>query len=114
VEVKSSARHIRVSPRKVRPVLDIIRGRGVQDALTILGFLPTPSAQVVAKVVRSAAANAENNYQMLPSRLKIVKVFADEGRRLKRFRPGARGRVNPYKRRFSHITVVVEEELIGT
>ncbi|MEE8373112.1 MAG: 50S ribosomal protein L22 [Dehalococcoidia bacterium] len=114
MEVRASARQIRVSPRKVRLVLDMIRGRGVQDALTILGFVPAPSAQVVAKVVKSAAANAENNYQMLPARLKIVGAFADEGQRLKRFRPGARGRVNPYRRRFSHITVVVEEELIGT
>ena len=101
---------MRVSPRKVRLVLDTIRGKKLYDALTILSFLPTPSAQVVAKVVRSAAANAENNYQMMPSQLKIVEAFADEGRRLRRFRPSARGRVSPYRRRFSHITVIVKEE----
>jgi large subunit ribosomal protein L22 len=110
VEVRASARHMRVSPRKVRLVLDTVRGKKVDEALAILGFLPTPAARVVAKVVRSAAANAENNYQMLPSQLKIVKTYADEGRVLRRFRASARGRVSPFHRRFSHITVVVEEE----
>jgi large subunit ribosomal protein L22 len=101
---------MRVSPRKVRVVLDTIRGKRVYDALTILSFLPSPSARVVAKVVRSAIANAENNYQMMPAQLKIVQAYADEGRRLRRIRPSARGRVSPYRRRFSHITVIVEEE----
>lgn len=99
-----------MSPRKVRLVLDSVRGKPVDEALAILGFLPSPAARTVAKVVKSAAANAENNYQMSPARLKIVKTFADEGMRLRRFRAGARGRVNPFHRRFSHITVIVEEE----
>lgn len=110
MEVAASAKQIRVSPRKVRLVLDTVRGKKVEEALTILSFLPSPSARTVAKVVRSAIANAENNYQMTPSRLRIVKTFADEGQTLRRFRAGARGRVSPLRRRFSHITVIVEED----
>jgi large subunit ribosomal protein L22 len=101
---------VRISPRKVRLVLDTVRGKTVDEALAILGFLPSPAARTVAKVVKSAAANAENNYQMSPVRLRIVKTFADEGMTLRRYRAGARGRVNPFRRRFSHITVIVEEE----
>jgi large subunit ribosomal protein L22 len=101
---------VRISPRKVRLVLDTVRGKTVDEALAILGFLPSPAARTVAKVVKSAAANAENNYQMSPARLRIVKTFADEGMTLRRYRAGARGRVNPFRRRFSHITVIVEEE----
>jgi len=110
VEVVASARQVRISPRKVRLVLDTVRGKKVDEALTILSFLPTPAARTVAKVVRSAAANAENNYQMTPAQLRIVKTFANEGQILRRYRAGARGRVNPFCRRFSHITVIVEEE----
>ncbi|MBE0479731.1 MAG: 50S ribosomal protein L22, partial [Dehalococcoidia bacterium] len=79
-------------------------------ALAILSFLPTPSARTVAKVVKSAVANAENNFQMVPGRLRIVKTYADEGQTLKRFRAGARGRVSPFRRRYSHVTVIVEED----
>ena len=110
MEVVASARQVRVSPRKVRLVLDTVRGKKVDEALTILSFLPAPAARTVAKVVKSATANAENNYQMSPARLRIVKTFANEGQILRRFRAGARGRVNPFRRRFSHITVIVEEE----
>jgi len=94
----------------VRLVLDTVRGKKVDEALSILSFLPTPAAQTVAKVVKSAAANAENNFNMTPAQLRIVKISADKGQTLKRFHAGARGRVNPYRRPFSHITVVVEEE----
>jgi len=90
--------------------LDTVRGKPVDEALAILSFLPSPAARTVAKVVRSAAANAENNYQMSPDQLRIVKTFADKGMVLKRHRAGARGRVSPLLRRFSHITVIVEEK----
>ncbi|MEE8470703.1 MAG: 50S ribosomal protein L22 [Dehalococcoidia bacterium] len=109
MEATANARQIRISPRKVRLVLDTVRGKKVDEALDILSFLPTPAARVVAKVVRSAVANAENNYQMMPSQLRVTRIFAGDGRRLKRFRAGARGRVSPLLTRFSHITVVVEE-----
>ena len=110
MEAVASARQVRVSPRKVRLVLDVVRGKKVDEALSILSFLPTPTAQTVAKLVKSAAANAENNFNMTPAQLRIVRIAADKGQTLKRYHAGARGRVNPYRRCFSHITVVVEEE----
>jgi len=88
----------------------MVRGKKVDEALAILRFTPTPTAQVVAKVVKSAIANAENNFQVSPSDLKIVKIFADEARTLKRHRPRARGRGSPILKRSSHITVIVAEQ----
>jgi large subunit ribosomal protein L22 len=115
MEVSAISKDTGVSPRKVRQLVDMVRGKKVDEALTLLRFAPTPIAQVVAKVIKSAAANAENNYQMTPSDLKIVRVFADEARTLKRFRPRSRGRVSPILKRSSHITVVVaEQETNGT
>ena len=110
MEVRAVAKDTGVSPRKVRPVVDMVRGKRVDEALTILRFVPTPTARVVAKVVKSAAANAENNFQMSPSDLRIVNIFADEARTLKRFRPRARGRVSPILKRSSHVTVIVAEQ----
>ena len=109
MEVRASARDIRISPRKVRLVVDMVRGKKVDEALTLLRFTPTPTARAVTKVIKSAAANAENNFQMTPADLKIVKVTADEARTLKRFRARARGRANEILKRSSHITVVVSE-----
>ncbi|GAJ05819.1 unnamed protein product [marine sediment metagenome] len=109
MEVRAVAKDTGISPRKVRLLVDMVRGKKVDEALTILRFAPTPTARVVAKVVKSAVANAENNFQMSPSDLKIVNVFADGGRTLKRFRPRARGRSNQILKRSSHITVIVAE-----
>ncbi len=115
MEVKAIAKDTGISPRKVRPLVDMVRGKRVEEALSLLKFTPTPTARVVAKVVKSAAANAENNFQMDPADLKIVGIFADEARTMKRFRPRARGRAAPILKRSSHITVIVaEEESIGT
>ena len=109
------AKNIGVSPRKVRPVIDLVRGKKIDEALALLRFTPTPTARAVAKVVKSAAANAENNFQLTPSELRIVKIFADGARSIKRYRPGTRGRPNPILKRSSHITVIVaEEEQIGS
>ena len=116
MEVKAVAKDTGISPRKVRPLIDMVRGKKVDEALTILKFAPTPVAGVVAKVVKSAAANAENNFQMSPVDLKIVYILADEARTLKRHRPRARGRANIIRKRSSHITVIVAEqggEVIG-
>ena len=114
MEVRAVAKDTGVSPRKVRLLVDMVRGRKVEEALAILHFTPSPLARVVAKVVKSAAANAENNFQMDPADLKIVGIFADEARTTKRFRPRARGRAAPILKRSSHITVIVaEEESIG-
>jgi large subunit ribosomal protein L22 len=110
MQIRAVAKDTGISPRKVRPLVDMVRGKKVDEALTILKFTPTPIAQVVAKVVKSAAANAESNFQMSPSDLKIVNIFADEARTLKRYRPRARGRVSPILKRSSHITVIVAEQ----
>jgi large subunit ribosomal protein L22 len=111
VKVRAVAKDVRISPRKVRPLTDLVRGRKVEEALTILRFSPSPAARAVARVVKSAAASAENNFQMVPADLRIVGIFADQGHTMKRYRPKARGRVSPILKRSSHITVVVEEEV---
>jgi len=110
MEVKANAKYIRTSPRKLRPIVNVVRGKKVDDALAVLRFMPSPSARTVSKVVRSAAANAENNYEMAPDDLVITEIFVDGSRTLKRFRAGPRGRVKPILKRSSHITVVVKEE----
>ena len=109
MEVKAVSKDTGVSPRKMRLIVGMVRGKKVEEALNILRFAPTPNAIIVAKTIKSAAANAENNFQMTPSELKIVKIAADEARMLKRFRPRARGRANQILKRSSHITVVVSE-----
>jgi len=109
MKVRAVAKDVGISPRKTRLAIDMVRGKKVDEALTILSFLPTPTAKAVAKVIKSAAANAENNFQMSPAQLKITEIFADEGHTLKRFRPQSRGRVSPILKRSSHITVFVEE-----
>jgi len=114
MEVRAVSKDTGISPRKVRPLVDMVRGKKVDEALTLLQFTPTPTARVVAKVVKSAAANAaanaENNFQMEPADLRIVNIFTGDARTLKRFRPRARGRANRILKRSSHITVVVSEE----
>jgi large subunit ribosomal protein L22 len=110
MKVRAMAKDIGISPRKVKLVVDMVRGRKVDEALTILKFLPTPVARAVAKVIKSAAANAENNFQMVPAELKITEIFADKGHVMKRFRPQARGRVSPILRRSTRISVFVSEE----
>lgn len=110
MEVLAQAKNIGVSPRKVRLILDTVRGKHVAEALMLLRYLPSPWARVVAKVVKSAAANAENNYQMHPDDLKIVKVFANPAPTLKRWRARARGRAGRILKRSSHLVVIVDEE----
>ena len=107
MEVKAVVKDTGITPRKVRFLLDMVRGKSVAEALTMLKFTPSPSAQVVAKVIKSAAADAENVFQMQAEDLRVVKIFADEARTLKRFRPRSRGRVSPVLKRSSHITVIV-------
>ena len=110
MNVVAIAKDVGISPRKVKLVVDMVRGRKVEEALTMLKFAPTPAARAVAKVIKSASANAENNYQLVPSELKIVYIAANEGHTFKRYRPQARGRISPMLRRSSHITVFVSEE----
>jgi large subunit ribosomal protein L22 len=110
MEVRAIAKDTGISARKVRPLVDMVRGKSVDEALTLLRFVPSPTARVVTKVVKSAAANAESNFQMSPADLKIVGVYVDGARMMKRFRPRSRGRVSPIQKGSSHITVVVAEQ----
>ncbi|MFQ5933453.1 MAG: 50S ribosomal protein L22 [Dehalococcoidia bacterium] len=110
MEVSARAKNVGASTKKLRLVVDSVRGMRVDDALDILRFTPTPLAKVVYKTVQSAVANAENNFQMSRDALKIVRIHADDGPMLRRYRPRPRGRVAPIRRRFSHLTVVVDEE----
>src|SRR3989304_6424859 len=110
MKVRAVAKDVGISPQKVRLVINMVRGKKVNEALTILSFLPTPTAKTVAKVIKSAAANAENNFQMSPAELRITDIFADQGHTLKRFRPQSRGRISPILKRSSNITVFVTEE----
>ena len=109
MQVKARVKNTGISPRKVRLVVDMVRGKKVEEALDILKFTPTPTARVVAKVVKSAAANAENNYQLLTSDLRITHITADAAPTMKRHRARSRGRVSPILKRSSHITVIVNE-----
>jgi large subunit ribosomal protein L22 len=110
MKVEAVANGIGISPQKVRLVINMVRGKKVDEALTILSFVPTPTAKAVAKVIKSAVANAENNFQMSPAKLRIADIFADQGHTLKRFRPQSRGRISPILKRSSNITVSVTEE----
>lgn len=107
--VRAVAKDVHISPQKVRLVIDQVRGKRVNEALAILRFLPQGAAREVARVVRSAAANAEHNNDMDPEDLVIALAYADEGMKLKRFTARSRGRPGPILKRFSHITIVVEE-----
>ena len=109
MEVSATNRYATISPSKARLVLEHLPGKSIEDCLNLLKFLPTPHAKVVAKIVKSAAANAENNYSADPGRLYVKRAIANDARRLKRVRPAARGRVHGYVRRTSHITVTVDE-----
>ena len=110
MEVRAVAKYTGIPASKVRPLVNMVRGKKVDEALNLLRFTPTPKAKVVAKLVRSAAANAENNFQMDPADLRIVSIFADEAPGMRRHRPRARGRVGSIRKRSSHITVVVAEQ----
>ena len=109
MEVQATAKNVRISPRKVRLVIDVVRGKRVNQALATLQFMPQKAAREVYKVVKSAAANAENNHDLDAEALIVKRIFANEGPTLKRFRPRSRGRVSPLLKRSSHITAIVEE-----
>lgn len=106
--VSATAKGVRMSPRKVGIVAQLVRGRTVADALTILEHTPRRSALPVKKVIESAKANADHNHNYKPDSLKIVTISVTPGPRFKRYRPAAHGRALPYQRRTSHIHVVVE------
>jgi large subunit ribosomal protein L22 len=107
LEAQASAKYIRVSPRKMRRSVDLIRGRHVEDARRILRLSPLGSNRTLIKVLESAVANAEQK-QAIPENLVVARAWVDEGPTLKRFRPRAYGRATKVRKRTSHITVVVE------
>ncbi len=112
MESKAMARTIRIAPRKVRLVLDLIRGKDVQEAIAILKLTNKEASPVVEKVLMSAIANAEHNYDMDIDNLMIKEAFANEGPTLKRFRPRAQGRASKINKRTSHIHVTVVEKAV--
>ena len=105
---RAVARFVRSSPMKTRRVVDLVRGLPVDEALAILRFSPHAAAEPVAKVVASAAANAENNLDLDPDTLRVAVAMVDEGPTLKRIRPRAQGRAYRIRKRTSHITIEVE------
>ena len=107
--VKAVAKYIRMSPHKIRRVIDQIRGRSYQEALMILEFLPYQAGGPIWQVVHSAAANAKHNYGLDKKKLVIEEIFADEGPKLKRIRPRAQGRAYKILKPTCHITVIMTE-----
>ena len=107
MESIAKARHVRISPRKVRLVMDMVRGKPVEEALQTLTLVRKAASPVIAKVIRSAMANAENNHEMDTEGLFVTRAFVDEGPTLKRFMPRAMGRATAIRKRTSHITVVL-------
>ena len=103
-QAKAIARTVRIAPRKVRLVVDLIRGKKIGEAVAILRLTPKAASPVVEKVLKSAIANAEHNYEMDVENLIVSEVFVDEGPTMKRFRPRAQGRASAINKRTSHIT----------
>ncbi len=110
MEAKATAKYVRVSARKAGQICDLVRGKDVNEALAILKFIPRSSAEIIAKVVKSAKANAENNFEMDGDKLYISHIVANQGPTIKRFRPRAQGRATGIRKRTSHIEVVVKEK----
>jgi large subunit ribosomal protein L22 len=110
MEVKAVAKDTGVSARKIRLLMDLVRGKPVEEAMTILRFTPSPLARIIAKTIKSAIANADNNFHMTPSELKIAVIYADDAPITKRYQPRARGRADRILKRSCHITVVVAEQ----
>lgn len=110
MEVRAVAKSVRRSPQKVRLVADMVRGRSVNEALAILQLMPQAAARDVYKVVKSAASNAENNFELDINDLYLHRIFVDQAPTLKRYKARSHGRVAPRLRRGSHITAIVEEK----
>jgi large subunit ribosomal protein L22 len=113
MQAKAVARTIRIAPRKVRLVVDLIRGKQVGEAISILRHTQKSASPVVEKLLNSAIANAEHNYEMEANNLVVTQAFVDEGPTLKRFRPRAMGRASAINKRTSHITIVLSEKKEG-
>ncbi len=110
METSAVLRHVRISPQKARLVADQIRGKNVESALELLTYSPKKAAHIIKKVLESAIANAEHNNGADVDELKVARIFVDQGRTLRRWRPRAKGRVNHIIKRTSHITVTVADD----
>lgn len=111
MEAKAIAKYVRTSSMKIGIVLDLIRGKNVNEAFAILQYTPKNAADVVTKVLKSAVANAENNLNLDINRLYVANAYACQGPTLKRFRPRAQGRAYRIRKRSSHVTIIVTERL---
>ena len=105
----ATAKYVRISSRKVKVVIDLIRGKSVAEARAILMYTPKAASEPVLKVLNSAVANAENNLDMQADDLYVAEVFANQGPTLRRFRPRGRGRATRIRKRTSHITVILDQ-----
>ena len=107
---KAMARTVRIAPRKARLVMDLIRGKQVGEAMAILKFTPKAGSPIIEKVLKSAIANAEHNFDLDLESLYVSEAYVNEGPTMKRYRPRARGSASPINKRTSHITIVVSEK----
>lgn len=110
MEARAIARFVRIAPRKAGQVVDIVRGKRVDEALAILKLTPKAAAPIVYKLIQSAAANAENNHNMDRESLVVSEIYANQGPTMKRFMPRAMGRATTIRKRTSHIGVVLKEK----
>jgi len=109
MEVKAQTSYLSISPQKLRLVIDKVRGMDARQAVTVLQFMPQKGAEFVGKTLKSAIANAENNYDLNPDNLYVASITAGDGPRLKRMKAGARGRYKPRVKRTSHLMIVLKE-----
>ena len=109
MEAKAVAKYVRMSPSKLKPIADLVRGKNLDEALTILKFTPGKGSEIFEKVVLSAAANAENNHEMNRDELYVAEIYANQGPTMKRWRAGARGGASKILKRSSHVGVTLKE-----
>ena len=110
MEAKAVAKYVRMSPIKLQPVCDLVRGKDLNEALAILKFTPGKGSALVEKVVNSAKANAENNFDLDPDNLYVAEIYANQGPTMKRWRAGSQGRASIILKRSSHIGVTLKEK----
>ena len=108
-EASATLKYARISARKVKIVIDLIRGKSVDEALAIVKFTPKAASEIIEKLLKSAIANAENNHNMAHEKLYVAEVYANQGPTLKRIRPAAKGSAVRIRKRTSHITIVLRE-----
>ena len=110
LEARATLNFARISPRKVKIVADLVKGKDVNEALAIVKFTPKASSEIIEKLLKSAIANAENNHNMNSQNLYIAEIYANQGPTLKRIRPAAKGSAVRIRKRTSHITIVLKEK----